>query len=285
MTILTRTVATLAIAALPFAAVAQGNGNGNGNGKGNGQAAQNNGNGNGNGNRGNGNGNGNRGNASAGQDDNGNRGNGNGNRGNGGDGNGNNGNANRNGGTVASGTTLRSARPENVFACPPGLAKKTPPCVPPGLARKGVTFNEWTGYSDDEIAVLINEADDFLTEVEIGDGTSLLYPQDEIVALYGLDPAPDGQNYAVIDGNVVRVADGSYGILRQLRGYATPVELRDGLAIAPTATLTEEELVTIYGLDDPTDDRRYTVIDGDLVALPTQAYDLLQLLRYTAAIL
>ena len=27
--------------------------------------------------------------------------------------------------------------------CPPGLAKKTPACVPPGQARKGVTAREW----------------------------------------------------------------------------------------------------------------------------------------------
>ena len=28
--------------------------------------------------------------------------------------------------------------------CPPGLAKKDPPCVPPGLAKKGVTAKEWS---------------------------------------------------------------------------------------------------------------------------------------------
>ena len=27
--------------------------------------------------------------------------------------------------------------------CPPGLAKRTPACVPPGLARKGVSTHEW----------------------------------------------------------------------------------------------------------------------------------------------
>ena len=39
--------------------------------------------------------------------------------------------------------------------CPPGLAKKDPPCVPPGLAKKGVTAEEWSGrrgehYDDDD---------------------------------------------------------------------------------------------------------------------------------------
>ncbi len=27
--------------------------------------------------------------------------------------------------------------------CPPGLAKKNPPCVPPGLAKKGVRSHDW----------------------------------------------------------------------------------------------------------------------------------------------
>ena len=27
--------------------------------------------------------------------------------------------------------------------CPPGLAKKDPPCVPPGLAKQGVTYEQW----------------------------------------------------------------------------------------------------------------------------------------------
>ena len=33
------------------------------------------------------------------------------------------------------------ARPTG--GCPPGLAKKDPPCVPPGLAKKGVTVRDW----------------------------------------------------------------------------------------------------------------------------------------------
>ena len=44
-------------------------------------------------------------------------------------------------------------------SCPPGLAKKTPACVPPGLAKKGVTTEDRTGTSgtdvqDDEFVVL-----------------------------------------------------------------------------------------------------------------------------------
>ena len=32
--------------------------------------------------------------------------------------------------------------------CPPGLAKKNPPCVPPGQAKKGVTTREWLQRGD-----------------------------------------------------------------------------------------------------------------------------------------
>ena len=32
--------------------------------------------------------------------------------------------------------------------CPPGLAKKAEPCVPPGQAKKGVTTEEWLRVGD-----------------------------------------------------------------------------------------------------------------------------------------
>lgn len=36
----------------------------------------------------------------------------------------------------------QSAMAQSV-GCPPGLAKKNQPCVPPGQAKKGVTTEEW----------------------------------------------------------------------------------------------------------------------------------------------
>lgn len=36
--------------------------------------------------------------------------------------------------------------------CPPGLAKKSPACVPPGLAKKGVTAKDWSGRDEDDRA-------------------------------------------------------------------------------------------------------------------------------------
>ena len=41
--------------------------------------------------------------------------------------------------------------------CPPGLAKKSPACVPPGQAKKGVTAEEWSRgdrVNDDRYDVL-----------------------------------------------------------------------------------------------------------------------------------
>lgn len=32
--------------------------------------------------------------------------------------------------------------------CPPGLAKKDPPCVPPGLAKQGVGTDDWLRRGD-----------------------------------------------------------------------------------------------------------------------------------------
>ena len=36
--------------------------------------------------------------------------------------------------------------------CPPGLAKKNPPCVPPGLAKKGVRAGDYY-YDHDHIVI------------------------------------------------------------------------------------------------------------------------------------
>ena len=103
------------------------------------------------------------------------------------------------------------AHADSAFAqskgCPPGLAKKFPPCVPPGLAKKGVTANQWlnrdrTGevvYRDDLIFL-----DDYW--------------------LYDLVPLPDGQRYAVIDGRIVVIDSETYQILRLIRIFSALVE-------------------------------------------------------------
>ncbi len=87
--------------------------------------------------------------------------------------------------------------------CPPGLAKKNPPCVPPGQADKGVTTQEW------------------LTRHRIGDRAD---PADirwiDDVTRLGLPPLPDGHRYAVIDGMLVALDSDSYEILQLVRAAA-----------------------------------------------------------------
>jgi hypothetical protein len=82
-------------------------------------------------------------------------------------------------------------------ACPPGLAKKDPPCVPPGLAKKGVTTDEWLDH----------------------DRTGEVIDRDDLIFLddywrYGLPRLPVGQRYAVIDGRIVVIDPQSYQILQ-----------------------------------------------------------------------
>ena len=78
--------------------------------------------------------------------------------------------------------------------CPPGLAKKTPACVPPGLAKKGVTADD-RGY-------------------DIGDRI----PDTEYVILAEGDRVIfDGREYVVVDtdnGTVLRRGDDWYRLPR-----------------------------------------------------------------------
>ena len=50
--------------------------------------------------------------------------------------------------TIASFGTATAVPAGGAKGCPPGLAKKTPACVPPGQAKKGVTTEEWLARGD-----------------------------------------------------------------------------------------------------------------------------------------
>ncbi len=78
------------------------------------------------------------------------------------------------------------------YACPPGLAKKDPPCIPPGQARKGA-----------RIHVAERDALYFLDD----------YPR------YDLPGLPDGQRYAVVDDRIVVIDAESYEILQLIRVF------------------------------------------------------------------
>ncbi len=79
-------------------------------------------------------------------------------------------------------------------SCPPGLAKKNPPCVPPGQAKKGVRSWAPGDYIGDEPIHWITSFD-----------------------RYGLPPLAPGQRYVIIGNRVYAVAEDTYTILSVLR--------------------------------------------------------------------
>ena len=90
--------------------------------------------------------------------------------------------------------SARRSSPERVYAqgCPPGLAKKSPACVPPGKAKKSAV----------RVGDVIN-----LRNVHI-----ISRP-----GAYGLSNPPSGDRYAVVDGRLVRVDSRTGKILSILR--------------------------------------------------------------------
>lgn len=170
--------------------------------------------------------------------------------------------------------------------CPPGLAKKDPPCVPPGLAKKGVTSDEWLSYEEDEYDELWRERRRVLLESDRpSDADLLLLRSDQIATLFDLPPAPEGQRYALIDGMPVLLDEEDYTSLLLVRDLAGLPELGDGLRIAPTAALTQEELVRLYRLPQPGPDENYAVLNGQLLRLSDAEYEILQLIRIARAFL
>lgn len=82
----------------------------------------------------------------------------------------------------------QSARGVTARACPPGLAKKDPACLPPGQARK--------------VGDIID-----LRRVHV-----VTRP-----GLYGVRDAPSGQRYAIVNGHLMRVDSETGRILSILR--------------------------------------------------------------------
>lgn len=86
--------------------------------------------------------------------------------------------------------------------CPPGLAKKNPPCVPPGQAKKGVTTDQW--LNRDRTGDVVQSRD-------------LIYLDD--FERYDLPQLPYGQRYAVVDDRIVVIDPESYQILKLIRVF------------------------------------------------------------------
>ncbi|MDD9727437.1 hypothetical protein PVV74_18415 [Roseovarius sp. SK2] len=172
--------------------------------------------------------------------------------------------------------------------CPPGLAKKNPPCVPPGLARDGIGYDEWVSYDRDRYdRIWIDRRDDWLGrgyDVEPDPGY-LLLRSDEIARLYGLDPAPRGQRYALIDGMPVLLGDDDYRSFMLVNQLAQVTDVTGGVPVSPTAALTQRELIDLYRLPQLGNDRNYAVVNGQVVQMNNENYELLQLLRVARAVL
>jgi hypothetical protein len=172
--------------------------------------------------------------------------------------------------------------------CPPGLARKDPPCVPPGQAKKGVTYDEWASYDRDRYDAIWLERRGEWLEREPGfdpDPDFLLLQSDQIATLYGLAPAPEGQRYGLIDGLPVLLDDDDYLSLLRINQIARVPDPAAGVPIAPTAALTQPDLIRLYRLPDPGPDQNYAVLNGQIVQLSDSAYDVLQMIRVARAVL
>lgn len=191
--------------------------------------------------------------------------------------------------------------------CPPGLAKMDPPCVPPGLAKKGVTYEEWVAYDDEQLdAIYLDQRTEFLDrDIVIGDergpdrdvvveedanryvvldDDTLLLSSEQIASLYDLRPAPAGKRYALIDGQPVLLTQEDYTSLLRINELARVENLPEGVRIAPTAALTQNELRQTYKLPQLETGNNYAVVNGELVTLQDSAFETLQLIRIARAI-
>ncbi len=169
--------------------------------------------------------------------------------------------------------------------CPPGLAKKDPPCVPPGLAKKGVTYDEWVAYDADRLDdIYLEQREEYLDPDVVLDDNDLLLSSDQIASLYGLRPAPSGNRYALIDGQPVLLTNEDYTSLLRINDLARVENLPAGLRVAPTAALTQSELRQTYKLPELEPGYNYSVVNGELVTLQDSAFETLQLIRIARAI-
>ncbi|WP_448325684.1 transketolase [Sulfitobacter sp. M13] len=191
--------------------------------------------------------------------------------------------------------------------CPPGLAKMDPPCVPPGLAKKGVSYEEWVAYDDKQLDdIYLDQREYFLDRDIVVDGgkdmdrdiardenldrdvflddDTLLLSSDQIASLYDLRPAPADKRYALIDGQPVLLTHEDYTSLLRINELARVENLPEGVRIAPTAALTQNELRQTYKLPQLETGNNYAVVNGELVTLQDSAFETLQLIRIARAI-
>ena len=176
--------------------------------------------------------------------------------------------------------------------CPPGLAKKDPPCVPPGLAKKGVTYDQWVSYDDNDLERIHQDRRDIylrsegiqVPEIDQSDESGFLLSSDQVARLYNLSPAPNGQRYALIDGMPVLLETKNYSALGRINDMARVPVLDNSVQIAPTAALTQAELMQAYRLPQLDTDHSYSVVNGEVLVLENDAFEILQLIRIARAV-
>lgn len=95
----------------------------------------------------------------------------------------------------------RDARVDHAVGCPPGLAKKSPACVPPGQAKKHVAPRHDRGP-----VVRVGQRLDWDTVRLVRDPSR-----------YGLPPARAGERYAIADGRLLRVDAQTHRVLDIIR--------------------------------------------------------------------
>ena len=83
----------------------------------------------------------------------------------------------------------------------------------------------------------------------------------------------------------VLLDDDDYRSLLLVNQMARVPDLPAGMPIAPTAALTQSDLINLYRLPQPGPDQSYAVLNGQLVQLDNSDYELLQMLRVARAVL
>lgn len=114
--------------------------------------------------------------------------------------------------------TVVDAAYADTKGCPPGLAKKNPPCVPPGQAKKGMTTSHGNGGDHDTGGDTDNDGDND------GDQVGKVIGRDDLVYLddynrYSLPALRNGQRYAVYDDQIVVIDAETYTILQLIRAF------------------------------------------------------------------
>jgi len=95
----------------------------------------------------------------------------------------------------------------------------------------------------------------------------------------------NAKRYGLIDGLPVLLGQKDQDALLLVNQMAQVPDFVPGTAIAPTAALTQGELIDLYRLPQLGADENYAVVNGQAVRLNDSHYELLQMLRVARAVL